>query len=280
MASTTSTPPVGAAAYIFQDWAVIVLIAIALFAVVVIAGMIWGQKKARERHRAEDAAEERAEEAGAELPPASPPPPLDTAGGLPTDEPRPEPEPEPAPSPEPAAAPEPAPTPAPLAPAPIAARELAPEPIPEPAVEPEPEPEAAVTPQADPEPPAAEPATPEPAPEPVAEPEKVAPTEPVAEPEQVAPAEPGAPAVDPEIARALPLTTIKGLGPKVAAMLAERGFTRVDQLAALSAEDASTLDIQLGAFTGRITRDRWIEQAKLLAAGDTVAYEAVFGKLG
>ena len=255
MDSPTS-PPVGAAAYIFQNWTIIVLIMIALFAVLVIAGMIWGQKKARERHRAEEAAEERAEEAGAELPPASPQPPLDAAGGLPADEP----EPEPAPSPEPVAEPEPTPPPAP--PAPIAARELAPEPVPERAVEPEP----AVTPQADPEPPAAELPIMEPAaPEPVAEPEKPA---------------PAAPAVDPEIARALALTTIKGLGPKVAAMLAERGFTRVDQLAALSAEDASALDIQLGAFTGRMTRDRWIEQAKLLAAGDTAAYEAVFGKLG
>ena len=267
MDSATSTPPVGAAAYIFQDWTVIVLIAIALFAVLVIAGMIWGQKQARERHRAEEAAEERAEEAGAELPPASPPPPLDATSGLPAEEPHPEPEPEPAPSPEPAAAPEPTPPPAPPAPAPIAARELAPEPVPEQAVEPEPEP--AVTPPAAPEPPAAEPLVPEPAaPEPIAEPEKIAPTE------------PAAPAVDPEIAGALALTTIKGLGPKVAAMLAERGFTRVDQIAALSAEDASALDIQLGAFTGRMTRDRWIEQAKLLAAGDTAAYEAVFGKLG
>jgi predicted flap endonuclease-1-like 5' DNA nuclease len=262
MDSASSPPPVGAAAYIFQDWTVIVLIAIALLAVLVIAGMIWGQKKARERRRVEEVAEERAEEAGAELPLASPPPPLDVASGFRAEEPHPEPE--PVPSPEPVAAVEPTPAP----PTPIAARELSPEPVPEPAVEPEPEPEPSVTPQATTEPPAAEPPVPEPAPKPVAEPEKTA------------PAEPAAPAVDPEIAGALALTTIKGLGPKVAAMLAERGFTRVDQLAALSAEDASALDIQLGAFTGRMTRDRWIEQAKLLAAGDTAAYEAVFGKLG
>ena len=79
---------------------------------------------------------------------------------------------------------------------------------------------------------------------------------------------------------ALALTTVKGLGPKVAAMLAERGITRVDQLAALSPDEASALDLQLGAFTGRMARDRWIEQAKLLAAGETAAYEAEFGKLG
>ena len=67
---------------------------------------------------------------------------------------------------------------------------------------------------------------------------------------------------------------------KVAAMLAERGITRVDQLAALSEEEAGALDVQLGAFTGRMGRDRWRDQAKLLAAGDTAAYEAEFGKLG
>ena len=37
---------------------------------------------------------------------------------------------------------------------------------------------------------------------------------------------------------------------------------------------------QLGVFTGRMARDRWIDQAKLLASGDTAAYEAEFGKLG
>ena len=96
-------------------------------------------------------------------------------------------------------------------------------------------------------------------------------------PEEVAPSPP-APA--PNLAGALALTTIKGLGPKVAAMLAERDITRVDQLAALTPDQANELDVQLGAFTGRMARDRWIDQAKLLASGDTAAYEAEFGKLG
>ena len=94
------------------------------------------------------------------------------------------------------------------------------------------------------------------------------------------PAASPAPEVASDLAGALALTTIKGLGPKVAAMLAERGITRVDQLAALSNDEAAALDVQLGAFTGRMTRDRWIDQAKLLASGDTGAYEAAFGKLG
>ena len=75
------------------------------------------------------------------------------------------------------------------------------------------------------------------------------------------------------------LTQLKGLGPKLAATLAELGYTRIDQIAALTPEEAAPLDAQLGAFQGRMARDRWIEQAKLLSAGDRAGYEAQFGKL-
>jgi predicted flap endonuclease-1-like 5' DNA nuclease len=75
------------------------------------------------------------------------------------------------------------------------------------------------------------------------------------------------------------LTRLKGVGPKLAARLGELGITSFAALAALDGERAQALDAQLGSFQGRITRDRWIEQARLLAAGDTAGYEAVFGKL-
>lgn len=76
------------------------------------------------------------------------------------------------------------------------------------------------------------------------------------------------------------ITQLKGLGPKLAAQLAELGITRVDQIAAMSTTEIEQLDAKLGAFKGRIARDRWVEQAKLLSAGDRAAYEAEFGKLG
>ena len=76
------------------------------------------------------------------------------------------------------------------------------------------------------------------------------------------------------------VTMIKGLGPKVAARLAEHGITHVDHLAALSDDEAAALDAKLGNFSGRMARDRWIEQARLLAAGDREGFEATFGKLG
>lgn len=76
-----------------------------------------------------------------------------------------------------------------------------------------------------------------------------------------------------------PVTQLKGLGPKVAARLGELGIDRVGQLAALDDAQAAELDAFMGPFAGRVARDRWIEQARLLAAGDRDAFERVFGKL-
>ena len=84
--------------------------------------------------------------------------------------------------------------------------------------------------------------------------------------------DPSAPADD--------LSRIKGLGPKAAAQLKAFGITRFDQLGSLDGAQTAALDAQMGAFKGRIARDRWIEQARYLARGDTSGFEAEFGKLG
>lgn len=76
------------------------------------------------------------------------------------------------------------------------------------------------------------------------------------------------------------LTTLKGLGPKAESRLHELGVTRFDQIAAWTTDDVAAVDAQMGAFKGRIVRDKWVEQARLLAKGDTEAFEAQFGKLG
>ncbi|WP_237219638.1 hypothetical protein [Sphingomonas arenae] len=75
------------------------------------------------------------------------------------------------------------------------------------------------------------------------------------------------------------LQRMKGVGPKLAAMLAGLGYTRFEQIAALSGDDVERIDAQLGAFRGRLQRDRIVEQASYLARGDEVGYERVFGKL-
>jgi len=104
----------------------------------------------------------------------------------------------------------------------------------------------------------------------------------MAEPEpELVPEPVAAPTPDPAPAPASSdLSQLKGLGPKLVATLAELGITRIDQIAALSPEEAQDLDARLGNFRGRLARDRWIEQAQFLTAGDRTGYEAEFGKLG
>lgn len=75
------------------------------------------------------------------------------------------------------------------------------------------------------------------------------------------------------------LQRMKGVGPKLASLLQARGLTRYEQIAALTPEEVTALDADLGAFKGRLTRDRVIQQAAYLARGDQAGYEREFGKL-
>ena len=75
------------------------------------------------------------------------------------------------------------------------------------------------------------------------------------------------------------LTRIKGVGPKLVALLAQQGVTSFAQIAAWSDADIDRIDATLGRFEGRIRRDDWVAQAQLLAADDLAGYEARFGKL-
>ena len=75
------------------------------------------------------------------------------------------------------------------------------------------------------------------------------------------------------------LARLKGVGPRFAEALAALGFVRFEQIAGLSPTEVERLDTQLGAFRGRITRDRIVEQAAYLARGDEDGFEQKFGKL-
>ena len=75
------------------------------------------------------------------------------------------------------------------------------------------------------------------------------------------------------------LQRLKGVGPKFAQMLNERGITRFEQLGRLNPDELERLDSTLGAFRGRLQRDRVAEQADYLARGDTEGFEHNFGKL-
>jgi predicted flap endonuclease-1-like 5' DNA nuclease len=76
------------------------------------------------------------------------------------------------------------------------------------------------------------------------------------------------------------LRQIKGIGPKLATLLASLGITRFDQIAGWTAADIAEVDRFLGSFAGRIERDNWVEQADYLARGDREGFAARFGALG
>ena len=76
------------------------------------------------------------------------------------------------------------------------------------------------------------------------------------------------------------LTRIKGLGPKLSALLGEFGIASYAQIAAWTPDEIERIDAHLGRFSGRIVRDQWVEQAKLLAAGNESSFIAQFGRNG
>ncbi len=156
-------------------------------------------------------------------------------------------------------------------PVPEATPEPAPAPAPEPEPTPTPEPVAPLI-QEDPAPPVLGEAPSEPAGE-----ADIPAVETTPAP---APAPDPAPAPAPSAGAADDLTQIKGLGPKLAALLNTLGVTTFAQIARWDDADIDRVDAQLDRFKGRIRRDSWVEQAKLLAAGDEAGFSDKFGQNG
>ena len=75
------------------------------------------------------------------------------------------------------------------------------------------------------------------------------------------------------------LVQLKGVGPKLAALLNTHGITRFDQIASLTPTQVDDLDAELGAFRGRLARDHVVDQADYLARGDFDGFEQRYGKL-
>jgi predicted flap endonuclease-1-like 5' DNA nuclease len=63
------------------------------------------------------------------------------------------------------------------------------------------------------------------------------------------------------------LKEIKGVGPKLESLLHEMGFYHFDQIASWGKDELAWMDANLKGFKGRASRDNWVEQAKILAAG-------------
>ena len=75
------------------------------------------------------------------------------------------------------------------------------------------------------------------------------------------------------------LAMLKGVGPKLAALLNTHGIVRFDQIASLTEAQVDDLDQTLGAFRGRLKRDHVVDQADYLARGDVDGFEQRYGKL-
>jgi hypothetical protein len=63
------------------------------------------------------------------------------------------------------------------------------------------------------------------------------------------------------------LKRISGIGPKMEALCNRLGFWHFDQIAGWSGDEVAWVDANLEGFKGRVTRDEWVAQARLLASG-------------
>jgi predicted flap endonuclease-1-like 5' DNA nuclease len=60
------------------------------------------------------------------------------------------------------------------------------------------------------------------------------------------------------------LKEIEGIGPAMEKLVNEMGFFHFDQIAAWSDADVAWVDANMKNFKGRITRDRWVAQARII----------------
>lgn len=60
------------------------------------------------------------------------------------------------------------------------------------------------------------------------------------------------------------LKVIEGIGPALEKLLNEGGIFHIDQIAQWGAAEVEWMDGNLKGFKGRVTRDKWVAQAKLI----------------
>jgi NADH-quinone oxidoreductase subunit E len=70
------------------------------------------------------------------------------------------------------------------------------------------------------------------------------------------------------------LKMIKGVGPALEKLLNEEGVWHYDQVASWKAKDIAFVDAKMARFSGRIARDEWVKQAKILAKGGATEFSA------
>jgi predicted flap endonuclease-1-like 5' DNA nuclease len=68
------------------------------------------------------------------------------------------------------------------------------------------------------------------------------------------------------------LQEIEGIGPALEKMVNSLGFYHFDQIAAWTEADLALVDAEMKTFKGRIKRDRWVDQAKIIVSEGLEAF--------
>jgi predicted flap endonuclease-1-like 5' DNA nuclease len=76
------------------------------------------------------------------------------------------------------------------------------------------------------------------------------------------------------------LKLIKGVGEKLNTLLTGLGIFHFRQVANWTEAEIAEVDSKMENFKGRIVRDEWLPQAKLLAEGKHEEFERIYGKMG
>lgn len=68
------------------------------------------------------------------------------------------------------------------------------------------------------------------------------------------------------------LKEIEGIGPALEKLVNSLGFYHFDQIASWSDADVALVDAEMTGFKGRITRDKWVAQAKIIVSEGLEAF--------
>ena len=68
------------------------------------------------------------------------------------------------------------------------------------------------------------------------------------------------------------LKEIEGIGPAMEDLVNSLGFYHFDQIASWSDADVALVDSEMKTFKGRITRDKWVAQAKIIVSEGLEAF--------
>jgi predicted flap endonuclease-1-like 5' DNA nuclease len=68
------------------------------------------------------------------------------------------------------------------------------------------------------------------------------------------------------------LKVIEGIGPALEKLLHAQGIFHIDQIAGWSDADVAAVDAEMAKFKGRIARDRWVAQARIIVTEGLEAF--------